>query len=86
MAVGHRAGVVREGDRRFDIVVKLDRIDGDLDRVRKVPDRDDRRAPRAPSSSTVTSSSSTRRSGHRCDRGRADRLAMEHERPSASTW
>jgi heavy metal efflux system protein len=44
MAVGHRAGVVREGDRRFDIVVKLDRVDGDLDRVRKLPLRSARGA------------------------------------------
>lgn len=44
MAVGHRAGVVREGDRRFQIVVKLDRVDGDLDRVRKLPLRSARGA------------------------------------------
>jgi len=44
MAVGHRAGVVREGDRRFEIVVKLDRVDGDLDRVRKLPLRSARGA------------------------------------------
>ena len=44
MAVGHRAGVVREGDRRFDIAVKLDHVDGDLDRVRKLPLRSARGA------------------------------------------
>ncbi|MBS1118673.1 MAG: Cobalt-zinc-cadmium resistance protein CzcA [Deltaproteobacteria bacterium] len=44
MAVGHRAGVIREGDRRFDIAVKLDRVDGDLDRVRKLPLRSARGA------------------------------------------
>ena len=44
LAVGHRAGVVREGDRRFEIVVKLDRVDGDLDRVRKLPLRSARGA------------------------------------------
>jgi cobalt-zinc-cadmium resistance protein CzcA len=44
MAVGHRAGIIREGDRRFEIVVKLDRIDGDLDRVRKLPLRSARGA------------------------------------------
>ncbi|MCX5746359.1 MAG: CusA/CzcA family heavy metal efflux RND transporter [Proteobacteria bacterium] len=44
MAVGHEAGVVREGDRRFDIVVKLDGIDGDLDRVRALPLRSNRGA------------------------------------------
>ena len=44
MAVGHRAGVMREGDRRFEIVVKLDRVDGDLDRVRKLPLRSARGA------------------------------------------
>ena len=44
MAVGHRAGVVREGDRRFQIVVKLDRVDGDLDRVRRLPLRSARGA------------------------------------------
>ncbi len=37
MAVGQRAGVVREGDRRFEIAVKLDHVDGDLDRVRRLP-------------------------------------------------
>ncbi len=37
LAVGHRVGVVREGDRRFAIAVKLDGIDGDLERVRKLP-------------------------------------------------
>jgi heavy metal efflux system protein len=44
LAVGHRAGIVREGDRRFDIAVKLDRIDGDLDRVRRLPLRSARGA------------------------------------------
>jgi cobalt-zinc-cadmium resistance protein CzcA len=44
MAVGHRAGVIREGDRRFDIAVKLDRVDGDLDRVRRLPLRSARGA------------------------------------------
>ncbi len=44
MAVGRRAGVVREGDRRFDITVKLDRIDGDLERIRKLPLRSARGA------------------------------------------
>ena len=44
LAVGHRAGVVREGDRRFEIAVKLDRVDGDLDRVRKLPLRSARGA------------------------------------------
>jgi cobalt-zinc-cadmium resistance protein CzcA len=44
MAVGHRAGIIREGDRRFEIVVKLDRIDGDLDRVRQLPLRSGRGA------------------------------------------
>ncbi|MEO6773396.1 MAG: CusA/CzcA family heavy metal efflux RND transporter [Kofleriaceae bacterium] len=44
MAVGHRAGIVREGDRRFEIVVKLDRVDGDLDRVRRLPLRSARGA------------------------------------------
>ena len=44
MAVGHRAGIVREGDRRFAISVKLDRVDGDLDRVRQLPLRSARGA------------------------------------------
>ncbi len=44
MAVGHRAGIVREGDRRFEIAVKLDRVDGDLDRVRRLPLRSARGA------------------------------------------
>ena len=44
MAVGHRAGIVREGDRRFEISVKLDRVDGDLDRVRRLPLRSARGA------------------------------------------
>jgi len=44
MAVGHRAGAIREGDRRFDIAVKLDRVDGDLERVRKLPLRSARGA------------------------------------------
>lgn len=37
LAVGQRAGTIREGDRRFDIAVKLDRIDGDLEKVRRLP-------------------------------------------------
>ncbi|CAN5181321.1 CusA/CzcA family heavy metal efflux RND transporter [soil metagenome] len=44
MAVGHRAGIVREGDRRFEIAVKLDGVDGDLDRVRALPLRSARGA------------------------------------------
>jgi cobalt-zinc-cadmium resistance protein CzcA len=44
MAVGQRAGVVREGDRRFDIVVKLDGVTGELDRVRVLPLRSSRGA------------------------------------------
>ncbi|MBL0216735.1 MAG: efflux RND transporter permease subunit [Myxococcales bacterium] len=44
MAVGHRAGIVREGDRRFEIAVKLDKVDGDLDRVRRLPLRSARGA------------------------------------------
>ena len=44
MAVGHRAGIVREGDRRFEIAVKLDHIDGNLDRVRTLPLRSARGA------------------------------------------
>jgi cobalt-zinc-cadmium resistance protein CzcA len=44
IAVGQRAGVVREGDRRFEIVVKLDRVDGDLDHVRALPLRSSRGA------------------------------------------
>lgn len=44
MAVGHRAGIVREGDRRFEIAVKLDKVDGDLDRVRRLPLRSGRGA------------------------------------------
>jgi heavy metal efflux system protein len=30
MAVGHKAGVIREGDRRFDVVVKLAGVTGDV--------------------------------------------------------
>ncbi|CAN5915435.1 CusA/CzcA family heavy metal efflux RND transporter [soil metagenome] len=37
MAVGLRAGEIRENDRRFEITVKLDHIDGDLERIRKLP-------------------------------------------------
>ena len=37
LAVGQKAGVVREGDRRFDIAVKLDHIDGDLEKIRRLP-------------------------------------------------
>ncbi len=44
MAVGQRAGVVREGDRRFEITVKLDRVAGDLDRIRTLPLRSSRGA------------------------------------------
>jgi cobalt-zinc-cadmium resistance protein CzcA len=44
MAVGQRAGIVREGDRRFEIAVKLDGVDGDVDRVRALPLRSARGA------------------------------------------
>jgi cobalt-zinc-cadmium resistance protein CzcA len=38
IAVGHRVGLVHEGDRRFQIVVKMDhRFDGDVDAIRGLP-------------------------------------------------
>lgn len=44
LAVGHRAGWIREGDRRFEIAVRLDSIDGDLDRIARLPLRSARGA------------------------------------------
>jgi cobalt-zinc-cadmium resistance protein CzcA len=37
IAVGHRAGVIFEGDRRFDLMVKLKPITGDVDAIRALP-------------------------------------------------
>ncbi len=37
MGVGHPAGVLREGDRRFDIVVKFAAISADIEAVKKLP-------------------------------------------------
>ena len=37
MAVGRQAGTVFEGDRRFDLVVKVGGVSGDLDTVRALP-------------------------------------------------
>ncbi len=44
MAVGRSAGTVREGDRRFQVVVKLDGVTGDLERVKALPLRSSRGA------------------------------------------
>jgi cobalt-zinc-cadmium resistance protein CzcA len=33
MSVGHRTGVIFEGDRRFDLVAKLSKLDGSLEQV-----------------------------------------------------
>lgn len=37
MGVGHQGGVIREGDRRFNIVVKLAKVTGDVAEVKKLP-------------------------------------------------